>query len=86
VAAALERDGARVLYHDPLVPTVAWRDGTRHASVPLDDETLSTADCSVILTDHDGIEWDRVVRTSRIVIDTRNATRSIPSRERVVLL
>jgi UDP-N-acetyl-D-glucosamine dehydrogenase len=87
VAAALERDGATVIYHDPLVPSVGWRDGTRRVSVPLDDETLAGADCSVILCDHDGLDWERVVRSSRIVLDTRNATRSVTAdRERVVLL
>ena len=56
-------------------------------SVPLDDETLASADCSVILCDHDGLDWEHIVRSSRIVIDTRNATRSVTAdRARVVLL
>jgi UDP-N-acetyl-D-glucosamine dehydrogenase len=84
---ALERDGARVVYHDPLVPSVGWPDGSRRVSVPLDDDMLSSADCAVIVSDHDGIDWEHVVRSSHLVIDTRNATRSVTAgRERVVLL
>jgi UDP-N-acetyl-D-glucosamine dehydrogenase len=87
VAAALEREGASVLYHDPFVPSIGWRDGSRHVSVPLDDETLAAADCVVIVTDHDGLDWERIVRSSRLVVDTRNATRSVEApRDRVVLL
>jgi UDP-N-acetyl-D-glucosamine dehydrogenase len=87
LATALERDGARVVFHDPLVPSVGWPDGTRRVSVPLDHDTLSSADCAVILTDHDGIDWEQLVQSSQLVVDTRNATRSVDvGRERIVLL
>jgi UDP-N-acetyl-D-glucosamine dehydrogenase len=87
LATALERDGARVVYHDALVPSVGWPDGTRRVSVPLDDDMLSGADCAVIVSDHDGIDWTHVVAASQLVVDTRNATRSVTSgRERIVLL
>jgi UDP-N-acetyl-D-glucosamine dehydrogenase len=87
LAEALERDGARVVYHDALVPSVGWPDGTRRVSVPLDESTLSGADCAVIVSDHDGIDWQRIVASSQLVIDTRNATRAVTSgRERIVLL
>jgi UDP-N-acetyl-D-glucosamine dehydrogenase len=53
----------------------------------LDNDTLSSADCAVIVTDHDGIDWEHVVRSSQLVVDTRNATRSVDAgRERIVLL
>jgi UDP-N-acetyl-D-glucosamine dehydrogenase len=75
------------VYHDPLLPSVAWPDGKRRVSVPLDNDTLSSADCAVIVTDHDGIDWEHVVRSSQLVVDTRNATRSVDAgRERIVLL
>jgi nucleotide sugar dehydrogenase len=87
VALALEREGAQVVYHDPLVPSIAWPDGSRRISAPLDDETLAAGDCSLIVTDHDGIDWDALVAASRLVVDTRNATRAVVQhRERIVLL
>ena len=87
VAAALESAGARVTYHDPFIPRALWHDGTHRVCVPLDEDTLGTADCSVILTDHDGIDWQRLVNGSELVVDARNATRGIrEGREKIVLL
>lgn len=87
VAAALEAAGARISYHDPFVPRALWHDGTHRVCVPLDEDTLGAADCSVILTDHDGIDWQRLVDGSQLVFDTRNATRGITAgREKIVLL
>ena len=69
----LEEKEAIVTYHDPFVPEFT-EDGHRHASVELTDEVLRRADCVVIITDHQGIDYARVVRLARVVVDTRNAT------------
>ena len=72
----LSRRGAVVHYHDPYVPELAV--GTRSfRSVPLDDQVVSGADCVLIVTDHTGIDYKRVVDLAKVVVDTRNATRSI---------
>jgi UDP-N-acetyl-D-glucosamine dehydrogenase len=81
----LERDGAEVAYHDPYVPCVG-QNGVVRKSVALTETTLASADCVVILTDHSCVDWRRVVRSARRIVDTRNATRSVQSRENVVLL
>jgi UDP-N-acetyl-D-glucosamine dehydrogenase len=47
------------------------------SSAPLDN--LWQYDCVVIVTDHSDYDYARVVRESRLVIDTRNATRGIIS-------
>ena len=87
ISAALERQGAAIVYHDPLIPSIGREDGSRRVSAPLDDDLLSSADCTVIVSDHDGIDWEHVVRSSQIVVDTRNATRAVTTgRERIVLL
>jgi UDP-N-acetyl-D-glucosamine dehydrogenase len=69
--------GALVSYNDPFVPrfTVA---GRNFASCELTDEALSSADCVLIVTDHRGYDWDRVVHLAPLVVDTRNSTRGIP--------
>ncbi len=82
----LERDGAQVAYHDPFVSRFEDAAGRRHHSVPLTDELLASADCVVILTDHSQIDWARVVRHARCIVDTRNATRDVAERGNVVLL
>ena len=46
-------------------------------SVPLTEETLRAQDCVVILTDHSAYDWDFIVRHSRLIVDTRNATANV---------
>ena len=47
------------------------------AAVPLTPESLSEADCSVIITDHSTFDYGMIVSKSDLVIDTRNATKGI---------
>ena len=81
----LRRDGAALSYHDPFVPAFSTN-GQAHSSVALTAEALEAADCVVILTDHSTVDWDFVVAHARRVVDTRNATRGVADRERVVRL
>ena len=73
VIGLLEKDGAHVSYHDPYVPQFS-EDGTTWQSVELSDTALSSADAVVILTDHSDFDYERIVRLSSTLIDTRNAT------------
>jgi UDP-N-acetyl-D-glucosamine dehydrogenase len=72
----LTADGARVEYHDPHVPSVS-EDGHRVESVPLTQERLASADAVVILTDHSSFDFEWIVRHSKILVDTRNATANV---------
>jgi UDP-N-acetyl-D-glucosamine dehydrogenase len=69
----LEDQGAKVSYHDPHVPRFS-EDGHKHESVELTDKELTSADAVVIVTDHTAVDYQRVVRLSRVIVDTRNAT------------
>ncbi len=83
VADQLVAKGAVVEYHDPHVAEFAL-DGHTLKSVELTDEKLDTADLVLILTNHDAIDWERVVSRAQRVFDTRNATRDVSaSRERI---
>jgi len=46
-------------------------------SAPLTD--LAGYDCVLIVTDHSSYDYSRIVTDSRLVVDTRNATRGIVS-------
>src|SRR5262245_59701372 len=82
----LERREAVVEYHDPYVARLEVGGRTR-ASVPLDDEQLTRADCVIIATDHTCLDYKRVVDLAALVIDTRNATRrAAPHLDNVVKL
>lgn len=72
----LEEKGAEVSYHDPYVPEVDHLDQVR-SSVPLTDDVLAGADVVVITTDHSSIDYARVVRLAKLVVDTRNATKGL---------
>jgi UDP-N-acetyl-D-glucosamine dehydrogenase len=82
----LGEKGTKVVYHDPFVPRLDV-DGLNLASVPLDLDTLQKADCVVIATAHSAYDWEWVVSNSRLVVDTRNATKSLTAnRTRIVKL
>ena len=75
----LESLGCEVDYNDPFFPFVGH--GRKYAlnkhSVSLD--RLGEYDCVLIATDHSSYEYDRIVRESALVVDSRNATRHLQS-------
>jgi UDP-N-acetyl-D-glucosamine dehydrogenase len=73
----LRQRGAKVMYHDPYVPEIAF-DTASLKSVAL-EEGLASADCVVIVTNHSNIDYARVERMAKVVLDTRNAMRGIKS-------
>jgi UDP-N-acetyl-D-glucosamine dehydrogenase len=75
----LQRKGAMVSYNDPYFPTIGRgrKYDLRLNSAPLDN--LRDYDCVVIVTDHSDYDYARVVSKSRLVVDTRNATRGLVS-------
>jgi UDP-N-acetyl-D-glucosamine dehydrogenase len=79
----LIRAGANVAYNDPFFATVGR--GRKYAldmaSTPLSVgmTELREFDCVVIATDHSNYDYEKIVEQSRLVIDTRNATRGIVS-------
>ncbi|MGB9919730.1 MAG: nucleotide sugar dehydrogenase [Moorellales bacterium] len=82
----LQREGARVAYHDDLIPAV--RDGDLEmTSTPLTAEALRQADLVIITTDHSHLDYAWIVKEARHVLDTRNATRQVAEhREKITLL
>jgi UDP-N-acetyl-D-glucosamine dehydrogenase len=79
----LRDEGAEVLYNDPYFPTVGRG---RHynlnmTSTPLDN--LEQYDCVLIMTDHSDYDYKDIVSRSKLVVDSRNATKGIQS-EKIV--
>ena len=75
----LRAKGANVSYHDPFVAEMSFEDahtegnGEPLSSVSLSDEQLKAADCVIIVTDHSGIDYQRVCSLAPLIVDTRNA-------------
>jgi len=81
----LERKGAIASYYDPYVPSFR-EDGHVRSSVA-DLSGLADYDAVVIVTDHRAIDYADVVARSRLVVDTRNATRAVSAgRDKIHLL
>jgi UDP-N-acetyl-D-glucosamine dehydrogenase len=84
----LLKRGAVLSYNDPHVPTLPKM---RHYpglpemhSQPLTAEYLAAQDCVLISTDHTAYDMKFIVKHSRMVLDTRNATKNVTEgRERI---
>ncbi|MBA3810074.1 MAG: nucleotide sugar dehydrogenase [Caulobacteraceae bacterium] len=79
----LRRRGAQVSYHDPHVPSTerahAEGIGTMF-SIPWTREALAGFDCAIIVTDHHGVDYELMLDTIPVVVDTRNATAKLADR------
>jgi len=75
----LQKEGAKVSYNDPYFPEVGRgrKYDLQMKCAPL--ENLGQYDCVLIVTDHSDYDYQRIVRESELVVDTRNATRGISS-------
>ncbi len=79
IISLMKERGVLVSYHDPFVPRVT---PTRHynldlTSVELTDDVLRDADAVLIATDHDAVDYHRVVMQAKLVVDSRNATAAV---------
>jgi UDP-N-acetyl-D-glucosamine dehydrogenase len=72
--------GADLTYNDPHVPAMPK---TRQHDLPamtsqeLTPEFLASQDCVLLATDHSAYDCDFIVRHSKLVLDTRNATKNV---------
>ena len=80
--------GAEVFYNDPWIPCLrpTRKYDFQMESTPLTPEILAGADAVIIVTDHSDYDFTEIVRHSRLVIDTRNATKGIgDTSEKIVM-
>lgn len=68
----LDQKGARVSYHDPYIPVIR-EDGWEIRSIPDLMAGVKAADCVVIVTNHKVYDYDAILKTSNLIVDTRNA-------------
>lgn len=87
LADLLLKRGAELSYSDPHIPVVT---ASGHHSLPemvsqqLTAEYLWGQDCVLIATDHSAFDYDLIVKYSRLIVDTRNATKGVQAgREKI---
>jgi UDP-N-acetyl-D-glucosamine dehydrogenase len=79
----LKKRGAQLSYSDPFVPQLKL-DGLSLTSEPL-EQSASKADCVVIVTDHSDFDYQSLLNSARLIVDTRNAMKAFQS-EKIVRL
>jgi UDP-N-acetyl-D-glucosamine dehydrogenase len=75
----LQARGAELSYSDPHVPTLPgklWQNGTDLVHVDLSSARPEQFDCIVIVTDHSRFDYERLERSAKVIVDTRNAIRT----------
>ena len=77
----LQKDGANVSFHDPYFPFIGKGRKYNLQMRCTELKDLAQFDCVVIVTDHSDYDYERIVRESQLVVDTRNATRGIDSQK-----
>jgi len=84
----LMHKGAVVQYNDPHIPrlpSMRHYPNLRLESQSLTPEFLRAQDCVLIVTDHSAYNWSEIVPHADLIVDTRNATRSVTKgSERIV--
>lgn len=77
----LQRRGATVDYYDPLVPVIPpTREHSALAgmrSIAFTPAVLAGYDAAVVVTDHDRIDWQKLVDHARLIVDTRNVKKRV---------
>jgi UDP-N-acetyl-D-glucosamine dehydrogenase len=71
----LSKRGAQLSYSDPFVPELTHGDHTL-SSIDLTDALASEPDCAVICTNHTVFDYDAIVESGTLVVDTRNALKN----------
>jgi UDP-N-acetyl-D-glucosamine dehydrogenase len=77
VLAGLEKRGAHVTYADPWVPEVEEHGMTLKSVDP--KASFAGYDAVVIITDHDNVDYARMVNEASLVVDTRDVLRKHPA-------
>lgn len=84
----LMEKGAVVTYNDPhipVLPKMRHYPNLRMSSQELTPEFLADQDCVLIATDHSAYKWPSIIAQSKLIVDTRNATKGVTEgREKIV--
>jgi len=68
----LQQKGARVTYHDPYIPSIREDSWEIHSVTDL-MEAVQKADCVVIVTNHKVYDYNAILNSAKLIVDTRNA-------------
>ncbi|HHV81921.1 TPA: nucleotide sugar dehydrogenase [bacterium] len=70
----LERLGGEVEYYDPYIKEIKIEEKL-YKSCSFSEEKVKDSDCTLIITDHDNIDYFLIFKNAKRIVDTRNALR-----------
>jgi len=76
----LQKKNADVSYYDPLIPYLKLNN-INLKSVKLSAFGLSRFDCVIIATDHSNVDYNFILKHSRLIFDTRNVYKGVEDRK-----
>lgn len=79
----LQRMGASVSFSDPFVDQIRINDAILRGVEML--PAVEASDCVVIVTDHSGVDYSRLIDKAKLIVDTRHALKGFRS-EKIVNL
>jgi len=82
----LENSGAKVNYYDPYILEFKEKGHVKVGIKNLDNKTLQDADLVIITTSHTKVDYVMVQKYSKFIFDTKNAMKTIKSRNNIELL
>lgn len=71
------KKGSIVMYHDPYISEVTDEHGNHYVNSQINDDILSHVDCVVFTTNHKCFDVESIVDKAKLVVDTRNAVKSV---------
>ncbi len=82
----LKKKGVKVDYHDPyLLNSHKTREiNFKLKSVKLSEKTLRSYSATILVTDHDNLNYNKIYKFSNLILDTRNAFKKFKSDKIVV--
>lgn len=85
---SLIKQGARVDFHDPHIPQIKpnrnYPDLTGKKSIEWDPEKLKSYDGFIIITDHDDVKYQDLLKCPGIIVDTRNAFKNETTSDQII--
>ena len=84
----LSEKGAVVTYNDPWIPKLepTRKYNFQMTSTAITPEILAEMDAVIIVTDHSDYDVEEIVKFSRLVIDTRNATKDVKDKQDKIIM
>lgn len=82
----LEKEGAEVVFFDSFVSEYNENGVVKKGECLLTEELLTEVDLVVVTTAHTNVDYEFVQKHSKFIFDTKNAMKSVNSRENIELL